>query len=446
MATAALSVTPELHGIVHGKSNPPGTLEELNRLLQKNHETYHIFFRPMGGMNHISHSILTCYALGASPQQLQDRYHDEGVSQKPMPPLDVELLEKLDDPEIFSQNMYVKAQYQTFLRYFERKITASGWKAVVHEFLFSRSRIATRMLCSMFDGLFHPLIHLGLAIEFDLPGLAAEALAQAATNDDSDIEKLFAMCETEALAHDDRPSMSILQLVDEVRASEEIRTAPRWSDLGLKLRNGLVARGGEAFAQLAGRFRIAADEDELARRTAEMMSTCAHLCGAAQFPGKKTKIDFFWMHEVTASLFMSLLAKQRDWISLEDRVLLMERKVRTDLAWYACCGSPPLDENFLPNYSSPESDGWSWDDLYQAVLKEHDDGHAAKFIRACKYAEETCAEFENGEWGDYLPVKGDMWLKLARMCHDTTKNTEIDFKWIRFTGFPEGWQRPDLLN
>lgn len=437
-----------------------------------------MFFREMAGMNHISHSLLTCLALGAGPTELQDRYDDEAAGQRPMPPVDAELLEKLGDPQVFLQSMHTKAQYNTFLRFFEQRIAAheGGWKGVVHEYIFSRTEVAERMLSSLFDGLYHPLIHLGLAIEFDLPGLIAEALAQAAANDNSDLHRLFQMCEAESTGQKEngpatngnvvqngtaggsRPSPSMLQLLHEMRNDEHIRTAPRWSDLGLKLRNGVVGRAGEAFAKVAGRFRLPAattsggerGEEELERRTAEMISTCAYMCGAAQFEGRKTKIDFFWMHAVTSSIFMTVLAGQGSWISLEDRARLLEHKVYTDLAWYVCSGSVPLRGAYIDEYAEAdvETKSWGWGDVFGAVVKEHDDGHAAKFIRAIKNGQVVTAKYQ-GEGADdkgfdYFPLKGESWLKMARMGHGTTKSMPIDLKWVRFIGYDEAWQRPDL--
>lgn len=477
MAKSALQVSSANLDVcaVRGNATPSGSIEECNRLLQKNHDYYHMFFREMAGMNHISHSLLTCLALGAGPAELQDRYDDEAAGQRPMPPVDAELLEKLGDPQVFLQTMHTKAQYNTFLRFFEQKIAShgDGWKGVVHEYIFSRTEVAERMLSSLFDGLYHPLIHLGLAIEFDLPGLVAEALAQAAANDNSDLHRLFQMCEAEARGHKEnipatngniqngtaggsrQPSM--LQLLHEMRSDDRIRTAPRWSDLGLKLRNGVVGRAGEAFAKVAGRFRLPAaarggeeGEEELERRTAEMISTCAYMCGAAQFEGRKTKIDFFWMHAVTSSIFMTVLAGQGSWISLADRARLLEHKVYTDFAWYVASGSVPLDGAYIDKYAEAdvETKSWGWEDVFGAVVKEHDDGHAAKFIRAIKNGEVVTAKYQ-GEGADdkgvdYFPLKGDSWLKMARMGHATTKSMPIDLKWVRFIGYDEAWQRPDL--
>jgi hypothetical protein len=50
---------------------------------------------------------------------------------------------------------------------------------------------------------------------------------------------------------------------------------------------------GEALQSLAAQFLIRRDEEELERRTAEMISTCAFFAGAAQHPGRKQKIDFY---------------------------------------------------------------------------------------------------------------------------------------------------------
>ena len=41
-------------------------------------------------------------------------------------------------------------------------------------------------------------------------------------------------------------------------------------------------------------------------------------------------------------------------------------------------------------------------------------------------------------------MKGDMWLKLARMCQDTTKGLPTDLKWVPFTRFEQPWKRADL--
>lgn len=165
------------------------------------------------------------------------------------------------------------------------------------------------------------------------------------------------------------------------------------------MQDGIVGRTGKAMASLASQFRIQNDEQDLKRRTAEIISTCVYFAGAAQDKSKsnrKAKIDFFYMHYVTSSIFLTVFNRQ-DWIKLEDRVRLVEWKARLDLAWYAVSGCAVLDGNAISDYASPESDGMGWAKLFDAVIKEHDDGHTAKFIRALKNGQNSARKFEQGD-------------------------------------------------
>ncbi|KAG6015407.1 hypothetical protein E4U41_004637 [Claviceps citrina] len=174
-----------------------------------------------------------------------------------------------------------------------------------------------------------------------------------------------------------------------------------------------------------------------------MISTCAHVAGASQRPGRKRKIDFFYMHMVTSSLFFSVLAAQ-EWIALGDRVRMLEWKARLDLAWYVVGGSAELDPGAVAGYRDGMTDGMGWKELYAAVNKEHDDGHVAKLIRALRNGQEAAAPFERDD-PDAFPVRGDLWLQVARMALGTTHGCPTDQKFVNFTGFDMGWEiRPDL--
>jgi len=75
-------------------------------------------------------------------------------------------------------------------------------------------------------GFLHPLIHLGFGIEFKQPAIIAEALAQAAVHDDWITPYLF---NTEK-ASTEQTIKTLLELLDEIRASPELSTAAHWSD------------------------------------------------------------------------------------------------------------------------------------------------------------------------------------------------------------------------
>ena len=451
MAAVALPIrlTPKHLGLFKAAEIAPDVLEGCNGLLEKNHEAYHIFYRDPAFHNHMVHSLLTCLTLGANVQVLQDRYNDLVPIQRAIPKIDEPLLAKLDDAEVFYSTIGQIHQYHTFLEFFKRQITAKGYQKVVLEYVFSRSTVAERMLVQMVEGAYHPIIHIGFGVEFDQPAIVAEALALAASHDRMNIEEVLFAAEKKAAAAGAAASKPkpLIELIHDVRANERICTAPVWSDLGHKMKNGVVGRAGDEMARVAAQFRIEADnKEDLSRRTAEMISVCAYLCGAAHQQGRTRKIDFFLMHCVTSSIFCTVLNRQ-DWIPLADRARLVEFKARTDLMWYAATGSAPLNTEAISGYNDPKSADLSWDDLFRDVVRESDDGHAAKFIRALKNGEQTSKKYEQTkEWAGYFPCKGDMWLKMARLCQDTTKNTPWELKWVFFTGFEEGWKRPDLAD
>ncbi|KAI0145386.1 hypothetical protein GGR57DRAFT_517282 [Xylariaceae sp. FL1272] len=421
------------------------TLEECNALLRKNHEAYHIFYRDPAFHNHTVHSLLTTLTLGASKSDLQDRYDELAAIQRPIPEIDEELVKNLEDDDVFFNTIGQIHQYHTFLEFFKRKIAIHGCQDIVLTYLFRRTKTADRMLVQMMEGAYHPIIHLGFGIEFDQPVIVAEALAQAASHDRMNIEDVLLAAELKAAASSkDKPETPLIDLVHSIRRNEHLRTAPRWSDLGAKMKAGVVGRAGSDMADIVSQFAIKNTQADLERRTAEMVSVCAYMAGSAHKPGRARKIDFFIMHSVTSSIFCTVLIGQ-DWIPLADRARAVEFKARTDLMWYAAIGSPALDGNAISDYSDVQSDGLGWSDLFRDVVRESDDGHAAKFIRALKSGEETSKAWETtAEWGAFFPCKGDMWLKLARLCQDTTKSTPWEQKWVWFAGFDQGWQRPDL--
>jgi hypothetical protein len=440
--TSQVLLNPDHVGINGDADVSTQSIEEAKQQLQKNHDTYHMFFRDKAGHNHIAHSLLTQLALGATPEDLQRAYDDGTDIQRPIPKVNEKLVEELTDDEKLYEKLETITEYTTFLEFFQQQIDKDGYKDVVNKYLFSRTKLAETLLARMYEGAYHPIIHLGLGIEFDSPTIVAEALAQAAAHDDSNISQLFINCEeAAAIAYPPKNPKPLIQLINETRDSDTIRNAPKWEDFGNKMKNGIIGRALTEMTSIACQFRI--KPDDLQRRTAEMISTCAFFAGASQQPGRKCKIDFFYMHNVTSSIFFSVFIKQ-DWISMEDRTRLVEWKGRLDLAWYAVSGCAELHKDAVENYQGDFGADMGWKDLYATINKEHDDGHVAKFVRALKNGEQASKPFEQ-DFSDFFPTKGDMWLKTARMALDTTKDLPTDLKWVPFTGFKQAWDRPDLL-
>jgi NAD(P)-dependent dehydrogenase (short-subunit alcohol dehydrogenase family) len=429
-----IRITAEKTGIGRVSESSLDSIEMANRLLQKNHDEFHIFWRDLNGHNHMAHSILTTFALSASPSELQRAYDDGVAVQRPMPELDMEAVKGLSDDNNLTAIFGQLPHYTNALVFFRQQIDLFGWRAILHKYCFSRTPLADNMLARMYEGAHHPFIHLGLAVEFELPSILAEALAQAVVHPYSGIPDCLLQTDVEA-----RPlgiHKPLLELYTEARATDSILHGARWEDGPFKMRDGTLGRSKADITTLAAQYRV--NPSELDLRAAEVINCSAYIAGAAQRSNKSQKIDFFHMHNVTSSLFLTVLV-QDPLISLENKVRMVEWKGRTDLLWYAACGCPELDIQEVNNYQAGPSSGMSWTELYRAVNTMHDDGHVAKFVRALKSAEDVCRPFEQQHSSSFQMI-GEAWLQLARMCYDTTLGLSPEGKWIPGAGFPQAWE------
>ena len=426
--------------------SPPGSTEVANELLQENHVKNHIFFRDVGGHNHLPHSILTVLAMGGGPKELRRAFDDGEKIQRPRPQATAGAVEELGNPEKFRARMGALSEYGNFLAFFEQEIKIQGWRSVVTKFCFSRTPLAEAMLSQLYEGLYHPLIHLGFGIEFDIPSTVAEGLAQAASDDRSGIDIFFQRSEQSVRPGSIQPK-PLLELYRSVRASAKIRSASRFQDGPLRC-HGLLQRAMDELVTIASQLQVS--PDELERNTAEMIS-CAAFTAAAQKVGKAPKVDFFYMHMVTCSIFLDVLRLQ-PWIRTEDKVRLLERKARLDLVWYAASGAAEMRTQYLLEYEPVLSRGMDWRAIYRAAIDVHDDGHIVKFIRALKNGEDAVMPFEHSSDAALFPVSGGMWLKIAQICYDSTAETgnenpqELSRKWLWGSGFDLAWAKvPDLM-
>ncbi|KAK4243421.1 hypothetical protein C7999DRAFT_36254 [Corynascus novoguineensis] len=427
-------------GRLSAKPDQPGIRELISDLLHKNHEKYHMYFRDVAGHNHIPHAVLTTLAMGGGLKDIRRAYDDGEGIQRPKPQPDPKVVDEMTDPFKFLDRMQDIEEYSNFLAFFEKEIAAKGsWQAVVNEYVFARHPQSDFLLAQVFEGLYHPLIHIGFGIEFELPGLVAEGLAQAASHDPMYIDVYFQRSERLAQKGTIAPK-PLAEIYREVRANDAIRTAPRLPDGPWKVRDGILGRSMEEIIQLAAQVQVKPTEADIERAMAEMISCAAWTCGSCQKPGKERKIDFFLMHNMTASLMLTVLCRQ-PWIKIEDKARLVEYKTRLDLVWYAASAAPEIVTDYLVNYEPKASKGMDWRQLYDVVNRHHDDGHVAKFVRACKNGEDVCLPFEQKGDVDFLPVKGGQWLKLAQMCYDTThKFVDGQKKWVWGAGFDPMWK------
>ncbi|ESZ98976.1 HypA [Sclerotinia borealis F-4128] len=444
-SSSQVLLSPQYSGLGRLDPNPPGSLELTSELLQKNHERYHMYFRDVAGHNHIPHSLLTVLAMGGGPKELNRAYDDGYTYQRPLAPADGEFAKQLGDEEKFKEHMYTLSEYSNFLAFFEQEIDAKGWKTVFNKYCFDRTPFADNMLSQLYEGLYHPILHLGFGVEFNQPSLIAEGLAHAASHDSSQIGPFFLETEKLAKSGSVKPK-PLVELYAEIRANQKIREAA-WLKDGPLRGKGIVNRAHDELVKIAAQFQVR--PEDLERSTAEMMS-CGALTSAAQKAGKARKIDFFYLHIVTCSIFFSAL-NQQDWLKTEDKVRLLEWKGRLDLVWYAANGSAEMKIENVLEYEPSLSKGWDWRAIYKNSIDIHDDGHVVKFMRALKHAEGMVEPHVEKEGAASFPINGDMWLKIAQICYDSTATIGTDIpgqlskKWVWGAGFEPPWfQIPNL--
>ena len=302
-------------------------------------------------------------------------------------------------------------------------------------------KVNERPVITKLIGFLHPIIHLGFGIEFNQPAIIAEALAQAAVHD-SWMSRLLVPAEKQAAQTPLQDPQTIVSLLDKCRATPSLREAAA-STSNNRIRDGILVKAPQDMLDIVSGYRIPSEStpSDLLRANAEMTNAAAYFTGAAQRPNKQIKMDFYYMHCINCSIFFTAFL-DADWLRKEDKIRLLEWKVRTDLALYASRGSPELliDEivNYKPKMPSAGQDPWKG--IIDRVLAFEDDGHGAKLIRALAHGQQICSAFEDKE---EFRIKKDMWLQLGHMTIDSVE-AEDGIHWVRSTGFDSAWEEvPD---
>ncbi|KAJ9616784.1 hypothetical protein H2200_000503 [Cladophialophora chaetospira] len=435
MATATtIHLSPSAAALIRILNITSAAADRVTSLLQTNHSDHHILFDQLGRHNHIVHHLLASFSLGADAKTLQKQY-DQNVSyQRPPPLADKGVVSSLTDPEVFESLLGKPENYTVFLTFFAQELSTSSIPEVVNKIVFADTPIANKLFNLFFAGYYHPFIHLGYGLEYDQPALVAEGLAQACIHS-SYLDEFFTA--TAEASQSTKPD-TLVNLLHAVHGDEKLRNAVKWED-GQKVRDGILARAKDEMIAYAARWQV-----PLPPPPAVYFTACA------QNPPKVVKFDFFYMHAVTSSLFLSVFLQQ-DWISDASKAKLIEWKGRLDLVLYASRRSPKL---LIDEIRTDVVHLREWDDMFLQACAFMDDGHTVKFVRALANDEKVCAPFEGGTVTDSRvngaetngvnqderwQIKGDMWRRLAGMVLDSVQPKYRD-RWLRSVGFEEAWK------
>ncbi|KAJ5807952.1 hypothetical protein N7474_009221 [Penicillium riverlandense] len=432
------------------------TATKASELLQRNHDNYHIYIHNLGLHNHILHHLLAIYALGGTPCQLENAYNLATDSQRPTRNPDINRVLDFTDPAKFKKCLGKGKYYDDYFLFFQREIGRNGVPNTVNDFLFKGDERAEDMLRRFFGGFLHSPIHLGYAIEFNQPLVAAEALALTAIHDASfgDILELI-----EKNAPLSPASESLIGLQLEIYSNQKFRHAMDYKHGVFQIQNGLLANAREEFLRVVGSWRVR--PQELDEKTAEHLNASLYWTGLAQRPEKQIRIDFFLMHSITAGSFWPVL-NSAPWISPTTKCRLLEWKGRSDLILYCQTGAPLPRPEELAIYQPQQPSGWQ--QIFQRACDYKDDGHLSKLIRGIATAAEISkAHVKNPK---FKLTTDREFLTLAHMAMDSaeqfnrhtgTRETDmireryqhvrtlsmeiqrVTARWPRHVGFEQAW-------
>ena len=130
----------------------------------------------------MTHHYLAAYSFGANKDRLQAIYNENASYQRERPPSTGTVTE-----ETYADQLGHRDAYTSYLEFFKTEIDARGMIDAIIYWLFLREEKdnSAHMLARTLGCAIHPLIHLGYAVEFNLPSLAAEGLAMAACSADT---------------------------------------------------------------------------------------------------------------------------------------------------------------------------------------------------------------------------------------------------------------------
>jgi hypothetical protein len=417
-----------------------------SELIQLNHTRNHITFDTLGRHNHILHHTLAALAAGADADLLQKQYDRNAKYQRPLPHIDEVIVSSFANEEAFIAALAKVDQYSNFLAFFERQLSSSSVTDVLNKYVFAENDVARTVFNRLFSGAFHPFIHLGYGIEFSLPAIVAEGLASACTHSGR-YDAYLHLCAQKAEVAVPASMVSLLKMMQDDQAmssAANLEDAPFLAD-------GVLSRVSDELTSCAAQWKVRRPltPDNLEEAAAELINSAVYMACAAQRPPKIVKLDFYFMHAVTSSLFLTVFLRA-ERISLEAKAKIIEWKGRLDLLLYASVRCPDLIHDEIRPKPQDEHQPRSWEDLLRMANEIEDDGHTVKFIRAIRNGEQVCgkytdhAEGTEGEVHDETrrdwQIHGNMWRHLAMMVVDSVQPGKGD-RWLRGAGFPQAWEK-----
>ncbi|KAG1744959.1 uncharacterized protein EDB91DRAFT_169436 [Suillus paluster] len=262
----------------------------------------------------------------------------------------------------FNEHLGDERFYSAYVDFFASELGKKGFARTFGEFIFAPSAnylaeypekdIHPQMLARFIGGLLHPLIHTGYGAEFGLLGVSAEGLAMTAVHPANVDVLLPPSCFGSPMKPGTLHALSILALVAKDERFEHIKVMDE------NMFTMTVSSHGEALRAYAEMWDFdVANKEDVAKAVEELAWLNSIIYGVGGVTGRKDtekafNADFFLMHLVTSTLFISSLVTSL-YQNSRAQALLLRSYFAVSLVRYVARGRPVIDiAKFYSNTSS----------------------------------------------------------------------------------------------
>ncbi|KAF8966045.1 hypothetical protein BDZ97DRAFT_1658223 [Flammula alnicola] len=437
---------PSRHGLsnknlVLPRSKPgvsPASTTALQAILTDNHKRWHVFFNFQGFHNHTAHTALTLWCLGADASVLKGSYEDHSKYQRPAFPSPNNISSQTWKDHLGDDNYY-----HAYLEFFKAELKEKSFDVILEEYVFAPSaNFATglqkqpEMLNRFFDGLLHPIIHTGFGVEFTLPGTFAEGLAQTAVHGGDSSRVIPSSWFIPLTDKEPKQDIHAFSILARILADPSLGTFKEPDPSQQRFYLDVMENYGDTIVKYVDQWTL---DGELAKKVQELQWTnvLLYAVGGSEANGP-FNADFFLMHLVTSSLFLSGIFAE---LKRPSQVELLRGYFAICLSWYIGRGRPTLDiarffnnpdtyhpsapgpqptphEGVNPSPSSPAAITPNpWFPIMQSTLV-HPDDHLPKLQRALSeysthFGLTPAGTFKDTELKDAGLVDGTLFLRAA---------------------------------
>ena len=103
--------------------------------------------------DHIAHHILSIFALGASPEEIQKAYDTNLGMQRSHGEQDDGIIQNMHDRTLFAKYLNDEKYYIDYLQFFQSEIDSKGIGKTMQEHIFAGDDVAIQMLDQLFAGM-----------------------------------------------------------------------------------------------------------------------------------------------------------------------------------------------------------------------------------------------------------------------------------------------------